>query len=89
MKSLVLIIMLVVIGIALPVSASAKVDPATLDRQRAANKIRLEKALIFRSGKSNSAAVDRERRMLKLDAISPSPRRGAKKYFESPVKTYE
>lgn len=76
MKNLTLVILLLTIGMAMPPEVSAKIDAATLERQRAANKARLSKSLsrqrLFNKAESHDA------RQLKLDAIPPSPRRGAR-----------
>ena len=76
MKNLTLAIMLMAVGIVLPIDVSAKIDAATLERQRTANKARLSKSLgrkrLFNKADTHDA------RALKLDAIPPSPRRGAK-----------
>ncbi|MDD2915354.1 MAG: hypothetical protein PHP70_08560 [Gallionella sp.] len=76
MKNLTLAIMLLAIGMAIPPEVSAKIDAATLDRQRAANKARLSKSL-GRQRLFNKAS-NHDARQLKLDAIPPSPRRGAR-----------
>lgn len=84
MKNLTLAIMLVTIGIALPIDASAKIDSATLERQRTINRAHLEKTKKLRATQkerrifNKSDAEIKEGRSLKLDAIPPSPRRTAK-----------
>lgn len=88
MKNLILAIMLITIGAVLPIDAFAKMDPAVLENQRAANKARLEKTTALRAGKSqrelfkksNSKANSgtKDLRSMKSDAIPPSPRRRAK-----------
>lgn len=83
-KNLILAIMLIAIGTALPLDVSAKIDPATLEKQRAENKARLAKNEELRSGKAKKRFFDKteaeayKARSLKLDAISSSPRRRAK-----------
>ncbi len=84
MKNLFLVIMMAAIGTVFPVSTFAKIDPAVLEKQRKENKARLEKGVELRIGKPKkrlfgSSEVEVKTRSLKLDAISPSPRRGAKK----------
>ncbi|MDD2915994.1 MAG: hypothetical protein PHP70_11815 [Gallionella sp.] len=78
MKKLILAMVLAAIGIALPHCALAKVDAATLDKQRALNKAGLKTALRHRATQYNSETEARDRRSLKLDAIPPSPRRSAR-----------
>lgn len=93
MKNLILAIMLTTIGFALPIEASAKIDSATLERQRTANRARLEKTQKLREGKKErrifkkSDAEIKESRSLKLDAIPPSPRRTAKTTSKSSNST--
>jgi len=93
MKNLILAIMLITIGIALPSGASAKIDAATLERQRTANRAQLEKTQRLREGKKErrlfkkSDAAIKESRSLKLDAIPPSPRRTAKTTSKSSNST--
>ncbi|MBI5437463.1 MAG: hypothetical protein HY936_00640 [Nitrosomonadales bacterium] len=83
MKNLLLVIVLAAVGAVFPVSAFAKIDPAVLEKQRKENKARLEKGVELRIGKPKkrlfgSSEVEVKARSLKLDAIAPSPRRGAK-----------
>ncbi|MDD5299559.1 MAG: hypothetical protein PHD65_03595 [Gallionella sp.] len=84
MKNLILAIMLIAIGAALPIEASAKIDPATLEKQRAENKARLERNEELRTGKAKKRFFDKKEaetykaRTLKLDAIPSSPRRRAR-----------
>ncbi|MFZ2303059.1 MAG: hypothetical protein WAW10_14450 [Gallionella sp.] len=84
MKYLILAITLIAIGVSLPIDASAKIDSATLDKQRKENRARLEKSQRLRTGAKErrifkkSDAETKESRSLKLDAIPPSPRRTAK-----------
>ena len=84
MKNLIPLIMLIALGTALPVNAFAKIDAATLDKQRKENKARLEKAQELRLGKPKkrlfckSEVEATKLRSLKLDAIPPSPRRSAR-----------
>jgi hypothetical protein len=83
MKNLFRVIMMAAIGTMFPVSTFAKIDPAVLEKQRKENKARIEKGVELRIGKPQkrlfgSSEVDVRTRSLKLDAISPSPRRGAK-----------
>ena len=85
MKYLILAIALIAIGVSLPIDASAKIDSATLDKQRKENRARLEKSQRLRTGAKErrifkkSESETKESRSLKLDAIPPSPRRTAKK----------
>lgn len=85
--------MLMAIGIALPIDASAKVDSATLDRQRVANRARLEKIQRLRTGTKErrifkkSKEETQDLRSLKLDAIPPSPRRTTKNTSKNPEQT--
>lgn len=93
MKNLILAIMLMAIGIALPIDASAKIDSATLERQRTANRVQLEKTKKLREGRKErrlfkkSDAEIKESRSMKLDAIPPSPRRTAKTASKSSSST--
>jgi len=93
MKNLMLIIMLAAIGTVIPIDASAKVDSATLDRQRVANRTRLEKIQRLRTGKKErrifkkSESETQDLRSLKLDAIPPSPRRASKNTSNSSEQT--
>ena len=93
MKNLILVIMLAAIGAALPIDASAKIDSATLDRQRTANRARLEKIQRLRTGKKErrifkkSESETQDLRSLKLDAIPPSPRRTARSIPNSSEQT--
>lgn len=93
MKNLILVIVLIAIGATLPVDAFAKIDPATLEKQRAANKARLEKNQELRTGQpmkrlfNKSDAETKKLRSMKLDAIPPSPRRHAKTTSKHPDST--
>lgn len=88
-----LIIMLAAIGTVLPIDASAKVDSATMDRQRVANRTRLEKIQRLRTGKKERRLFKKSKpethdlRSLKLDAIPPSPRRTSKSTSNSLEQT--
>lgn len=90
MKYLILTIALIAIGTAFPIEVYAKVDSATLDRQRKENRARLEKTQRLRTGTKErrifkkSEADTKESRSLKLDAIPPSPRRTTKNTSNSP-----
>jgi hypothetical protein len=83
MKNLFLAIVLAVMNMTFSIDASAKIDAATLERQRTANKARLEKAQGLRAGKkerrlfNKSESSGKDMRSLKLDAIPPSPRHSA------------
>ncbi|MDD5299263.1 MAG: hypothetical protein PHD65_02085 [Gallionella sp.] len=93
MKNLILAITLMAIGIVLPIGASAKIDSATLERQRTINRAQLEKTKKLRAGQherrifKKSDAEIREGRSLKLDAIPPSPRRTTKTTSKSSKST--
>ncbi|MDO8464820.1 MAG: hypothetical protein Q7S46_06150 [Gallionella sp.] len=93
MKYLILAIALITIGTTFPIDVSAKIDSATLDRQRKENRARLEKGERLRTGKKErrifkkSEAETKESRSLKLDAIPPSPRRVAKRISKNPEQT--
>jgi len=93
MKNILLIIAFFSIGIALPTGASAKIDAATMEKQRSANKARLEKIQRLRSGTKErrlfkkSESETKDLRSLKLDAIPPSPRRSAKSTSKSSGQT--
>lgn len=81
MKNLILATMLIAIGIALPIDASAKMDPIHMEKQRAINKANAAKTMRLRAGKKEKRFFDKaetKERTLKLDAIPPSPRRTAK-----------
>ncbi|MBI5438487.1 MAG: hypothetical protein HY936_06015 [Nitrosomonadales bacterium] len=90
MKYLILTFALITIGVSFPIDVSAKIDSATLDRQRKENRARLEKGERLRAGKKErrifkkSEAETKELRSLKLDAIPSSPRRTAKSTSENP-----
>lgn len=93
MKNPILAMVLIAIGVACPIGAFAKIDPATLEKQRATNKARLEKNQELRTGKSmkrlfsKSEAETNKLRSMKLDAIPSSPRRRAKTTSKSPDST--
>lgn len=93
MKNLIPLIMLIALGAALPVSAFAKIDAATLDKQRKENKARLEKAQELRLGKPKKRLFGKSEveatklRSLRLDAIPPSPRRSARPIPASPGRS--
>jgi hypothetical protein len=93
MKNLILAIVLICIGIALPAGASAKIDAAAMEKQRSANKARLEKIQRLRTGTKErrlfkkAESENKDLRSLKLDAIPPSPRRSAKSTSNSSEQT--
>lgn len=93
MKYLILTFALIAIGVSFPIDVSAKIDSATLDKQRKENRARLEKGERLRTGKKErrifkkSEAETKESRSLKLDAIPPSPRRAAKNTSKNPEQT--
>ena len=84
MKNLIPAIMLIAIGAVISTDAFAKIDSATLEKQRKENKARLEKTQELRTGMpkkrlfSKSDVEANKLRSLKLDAIPASPRRSTK-----------
>ena len=76
MKKLTMKIMLIAIGAAFSINAFAAVDAAALERQRKANQAGLSKSKTLKRHFDKTGSADGP--AIKLDAIPPSPRRGAK-----------